>query len=77
MDNPQAFPSTFPGIEYGDGSREMPYIQEGMTLRDYFAATAINGILSNEGRAGTPESILDDCSRAYQYADAMLDARNK
>lgn len=44
--------------------------QEGMTLRDYFAAKAMQGLITNPknvGRAGA--------SLAYQMADAMLAAR--
>lgn len=46
--------------------------QEGMTLRDYFAAKAMQGILANDN---------DDMDRhllvivSYKIADSMLDAR--
>ena len=50
--------------------------QEGMTLRDYFAAKAMSGLLE---RVKThvlvePERIAFD---AYVVADAMLKAREK
>lgn len=50
-------------------------IHEGMTLRDYFAAQALAGILADEN-VGTnqPQNIADDC---YRLADAMLAARSK
>ncbi len=52
-------------------------MDEGMTLRDYFAAKVINGILSDPN-AGLLE---DDLSRyagiAYKAADAMIKERNK
>lgn len=38
--NKPAFPVSVPGHLYGDGSSEMPYTIEGMTLRQYFAARA-------------------------------------
>ena len=47
----------------------------GMTLRDWFAGMALQGIL-----AGTPDSIctIDEyANEAYQYADAMLEVRGK
>lgn len=45
---------------------------DGMSLRDYFAAKAMQGMLA-DGRTG------DDyvAGLAYQYADAMLKARKK
>ena len=49
---------------------------EGMTLRDYFAAKAMQGIISSEQHGDeefvTPEMYARD---AYKYADAMLKAR--
>lgn len=63
MNEPQAFPTD----EYYDEKR---YAQTpGMTLRDYFAAQALIGLLSHRGpRKGTALS-------AYKAADAMLEAR--
>jgi hypothetical protein len=47
-----------------------------MTLRDYFAAKALNGILSNPDDVyGVPIEALAES--AYRYADAMLKARNQ
>jgi hypothetical protein len=45
--------------------------QEGMTLRDYFAAAALQGILADGGGA----SWDDDAKNAFKAADAMLKAR--
>jgi hypothetical protein len=52
---------------------------EGMTLRDYFAAKAMQGIIFNDGdfldaRYGSPENIA---VAAYHMADAMLKAREE
>lgn len=46
----------------------------GMTLRDYFAAKAMQGFMANKDRPMTfhPD---DDASYAYAIADAMLRAR--
>ena len=44
--------------------------EQGMTLRDYFAAMAMDAFLSRDG--GTYEQ---DADCAYKMADAMLKAR--
>lgn len=45
--------------------------QDGMTLRDYFAAKAMNGYIS--ARA---EGSMDEIAEySYKYADAMLKVR--
>lgn len=65
--------------------------QKGMDLRDYFAASAMQGHLSNAvasqamscdvqngGRAGLPSqrSFCEEVAKsAYEFADAMLAAR--
>ena len=62
-----AFPKT-PFIEIGTP-------QNGMTLRDYFAAKAMQGLLSR----GSHDKINVHyvlAQRAYQIADAMLEARD-
>ena len=61
MNNPPAFPT---------GTGITPY-QSGMTLRDYFAAKAMQAIISNHDNT-TLEFVS---GKAYQYADAMLKAR--
>ena len=66
MNNPPAFPKT-PFIEIGTP-------QNGMTLRDYFAAKALQGFMANKSNPMhfQPE---DDANWAYLIADAMLKAR--
>jgi hypothetical protein len=44
---------------------------KGMTIRDYFAAAALQGILADGGGA----SWDDDAKNAFKAADAMLKAR--
>ena len=46
-------------------------MEPGMTLRDYFAAAALQGLLADGGGA----SWNDDAKSAYLAADAMLKAR--
>ena len=45
---------------------------EGMDLRDYFAAKAMQVLLSDE-----ETDISSDTKFAYEVADAMMDARRK
>ncbi len=61
-DGGPAFPTMDPNEHY----RLM-----GMTLRDYFAAAALQGILADGGGA----SWDDDAKNAFKAADAMLKAR--
>ena len=53
------------------------YHFEGMTLRDYFAAKALQGLISGCGLvAGTDTTRVENTAyQAYQFADAMLAAR--
>ena len=44
----------------------------GMTLRDYLAAKAMQGLLASDVEASMPEFAR----RSYQMADEMLEARN-
>lgn len=45
---------------------------EGMTLRDYFAAKAMQGLLASEVNA----PLKTFATKAYEMADAMMEARN-
>lgn len=53
----------------------------GMTLRDYFAAKALQGLLANGNGPYAPWIADEPCSpvteKAYEIADAMLAARSK
>jgi len=66
--NTPAFPFTY---EDGGGG----FIQHtGMTLRDWFAGQALAGLLAKNGEY---EKTRYAASSAYEYADAMLEARDK
>jgi hypothetical protein len=65
MNNPPAFPAC---IDNGDTVKYVP----GMTLRDYFAAKAMQGMLSEPSLRATPEEFATE---SYKVADAMLKAR--
>jgi hypothetical protein len=67
MNNPPAFPS---GNEVTLGNLRSNG-HSGMTLRDYMAAKAMQGMLADPS---TPE-IMDIAGAAYEVADAMLKAR--
>ena len=64
-----AFPTTDPNYE-------AKYAGEGMTLRDYFAAKALQGFIANKDRP-TKFDPNDDAAYCYQLADAMLAEREK
>ena len=59
------------------------YTPQGMTLRDYFAAAMLQGLLAGKGlealenvRKNTPAEVaIAKC--CYQQADAMLAERSK
>lgn len=58
---------------------ESNFFYEGMTLRDYFAAKAMQGMVANPGmwdliNERHAQSVAED---AYLVAEAMLAARNK
>jgi hypothetical protein len=58
--------SAFPALYAGNGT-------EGMTLRDYFAAKAMQGLLASEFDAPSDKFA----AKAYALADAMLKAREE
>ena len=47
-------------------------ITKGMSLRDYFAATALSGLLQESNVSYDDDAIAQ---LAYQLADAMMEAR--
>lgn len=54
--------------------------ESGMTLRDYFAAAALQGLLANNDEPELPEDVhMHDyvAANAYEYADSMLKEREK
>jgi hypothetical protein len=50
--------------------------QEGMTLRDYFAAKAMQAIITGSLPLGTL-AYVDASTAGYRFADAMLAERDK
>lgn len=61
-----AFP--YDGSEWGE---------KGMTLRDYFAAKAMQGYCAALPERATMDMPISWANDAYEMADAMLEAREK
>ena len=64
-DNLRAFPLFIDDAE----------VYRGMTLRDYFAAAALQGLIANKPHKGIDTSLMSDW--AYKVANAMLNEREK
>ena len=76
MNNPPAFPHVADILQVqGNSAFVKTLTQNGMTLRDYFAAKAMQGMLA--GLLGYGHDIMWDqiAEDAYKQADAMLKAR--
>ena len=78
MNNPPAFPGKQKALliksEHSDIAKEYEIDQNGMTLRDYFAAKAMQGICSS--RPGNLMTCARIAAEAYDLANAMLKARD-
>ena len=68
MNNDTSGPA-FPVLHWISG--ESTGAEEGMTLRDYFAAKAMQGLLASDTHAPVEEFVR----RAYEVADAMMEER--
>ena len=73
-----------PAFPHPAGWRRDPHISDGMTLRDYFAAKAMQSVITqeiaalrrvNEYTAKSSEDVMAEW--AYKMAGAMLAAREK
>jgi hypothetical protein len=71
MSNTNTGGPAFPGVKWvQQGENINP---DGMTLRDYFAAKAMQGVLV--GIECGPDDVANLAESAYILADAMLKAR--
>ena len=69
-DNQKAFP-----MHIQDQDRQYaPVIHEGMDLRDYFAAKAMQTLIRTYGNTGDYEKCAIE---AFNFADAMLEEKSK
>lgn len=78
-DGGQAFP--VPGLS-GLPNDQFVYGESGMTLRDYFAAKAMQGYWASPSEALPPNATPEGhrkvmCDLFYSWADSMLEARKK
>ena len=71
MNNPPAFPSLHWVARQGHSADENP---QGMTLRDYFAAQALGGLINYSPEPDEHKAIAELC---YSLADAMLKAKEQ
>ena len=73
MSHPDGGPA-FPTPEVWSQELKRVERQDGMSLRDYFAAAAVQGLLASPGQVG--EDVRANVSKAsawaYVYANAML-----
>ncbi len=74
MSNPQAFPMTW--VKQEAPNLNVILEQRGMTLRDYFAAKALQGYCSDPDWR-IDMDFIDTAHAAYSVADAMLKAREQ
>jgi hypothetical protein len=56
------------------------WVEQGIPLRDYFAAKALQGLLADHEVDAEGDESLEDFAKVvavacYTYADAMLEAR--
>ncbi len=58
-------------------SEGVPQHTQGMTLRDYFAAKAMHGLLTHLAHGIRPQDCIVMAEDAYLLADAMLKAREQ
>ena len=63
-----------PAFPHPAGWRRDPHISDGMTLRDFFAAAALTGILASPDPEKRYSYATED---AWRYADEMLKRREK
>lgn len=74
--NIPAFPATeVDGGTDGVGCKDGVWHYTGMTLRDYFAAKAMQGLVENANWRGMPEDAL--AKESYKLANEMLKARGE
>ena len=75
-DGGAAFPS---GEQYRNGAGDLcgkSSLYEGMTLRDYFAAKAMQGLLANS-ETNRSWGVNENAKYAYEQANAMLKAKGE
>ena len=68
----------FPVQAYpGDAANPKVRPNTGMSMRDYFAAQAMNGLLANPEEFGEGVLLAELADYSFQVANAMLERREK
>lgn len=70
----------FPMPGSTDGNGNVTYPEFGMSLRDYFAGQALIGLigkLESDAYDSVAEASASCGPASYEFADALLEARNK
>ena len=76
MSNKNTGGQAFPCFERGSaGAGPLDLTDPGMTLRDYFAAKAMQGLLAQSCGSAMGSDPINGAQYAYAMADAMLKAR--
>jgi hypothetical protein len=71
--NETAFPRMDSWTDSAGNHTVVLYSDSGITIRDYFAARAMQGLVAN----GTSRPASETAEVAYQIADAMIVARGE
>lgn len=74
MDDGSKNLSAFPVIPPSNDAAGFPYPESGMTLRDYFAAKAMQILMHPRGAYSEWSEIV---YQAYEIADKMMEERSK
>jgi hypothetical protein len=72
--NRRAFPEEITQLNGGTGKYEHVGQSHGMTLREWYAGMALQGMLAHGEPSGTPEEYASD---AFDFADAMIEASKR
>jgi hypothetical protein len=72
MSTPNDGGPAFPIQPFRQPNGDFDWGRDGMSLRDYFAAAALQGVLANPARF---DGWTESAERAYRFADAMLAKR--
>lgn len=77
--NPTAFPARNYVVPQDLAAQHVHALgdTQGMTLRDYFAAKALTGLIHEAVMEGKGVQIIEISADAYRIADAMLAERDK
>ena len=76
--NKPAYPKPMSGFTYSDGSYECEPGESGVTIRQYYAAKAMQAMLTSRLYSGTVYVDSNVIAKdAFAIADAMIEYENK